>query len=114
MALVIGSDRRRAETSTRHSDTPRKRRVALALWVIWAVVVWNAVFDYTIVEAGNRYVVAATAGAYRRAYVGMDDWMAPAVRSGLRRATAASAAIVLVGVAGFRAAAARRTRSTSA
>jgi hypothetical protein len=85
----------------------RERRLALALWIAWAVVVWNVVFDWAIVEAGNRYVVAATAGAYRGAYVRMDDWMAPAVRIGTCRATAASAAILLVGVAAFRVAAPR-------
>jgi hypothetical protein len=79
-------------------------RLARALCVVWAVVVWNVVFDRVIVVAGRRYVAAAGAAAADRAAppLNMDDWMRPAVRRGLVVATAAAGAIVVVGFAATR------------
>ena len=37
------------------------RRLALALWIAWAVVVWNVVFDQSVVLAGRDYIQAALA-----------------------------------------------------
>ena len=39
----------------------RDARIAVALWIVWIVVVWNVVFDRIIVVAGRRYVHAAAA-----------------------------------------------------
>ena len=79
--------------------------MAAALWVAWAVVVWNVVFDRVIVVAGRSYVHAASLAAARGGpYARMDDWMRPAVRQGLWYATAAAAAILLVGFIALRAA----------
>jgi hypothetical protein len=77
----------------------RARRIARVLWVAWAIVVWNVVFDRVIVVAGRQYVVAATAAARMGGpYARMDDWMRPAVTRGLWTATAAGAAVLLVGL----------------
>ena len=85
------------------SPTSRSVRIAAALWVAWAIVVWNVVFDQVIVLAGRRYIVAAIgraqgAGPYAR----IDDWMHPAVTRGVWLATAAAAAILLIGFVSVR------------
>jgi hypothetical protein len=76
-------------------------RLARALWIVWAVVVWNVVFDRVIVVAGRSYIAAA----YRAAADDpsarpptMDDWMEPAVTRGLWIATAAAGAILVTGL----------------
>ena len=43
------------------------RRIARALWIAWALVVWNVVFDRVIVVAGRAYILAAEAVARQRA-----------------------------------------------
>jgi hypothetical protein len=89
-------------------------RIARALWIAWAVVVWNVVFDRVIVVAGRRYVVAAelaanATGPVARAYVSAGEWMRPAVSRGLWIATASATLILLVGLLSVRAAGARST-----
>jgi hypothetical protein len=69
-------------------------RLARTLWIVWAVIVWNVVFDHIIVMAGRRVVTAAGLAAD----VAIDDFMRPALSRGLWVATAASAAIVIVGL----------------
>src|SRR5689334_17421308 len=77
-------------------------RLARALWIAWAVIVWNVVFDHVIVVAGRGYIVAAqTAGAPR---ANMDRFMRPAVSRGFWIASAAAGAILVAGLAGVRAA----------
>jgi len=83
----------------------RAVRVAAGLWIAWAVVAWNVVFDHVIVMAGRAYLSAAVhaargAGPYAR----MDDWMRPAVTRGLWIASLSALALVVVGLAGVRAA----------
>jgi hypothetical protein len=81
------------------------RRIALMLWITWAIAVWNVVFDYVIVVAGREYLAAAIAASHAAGpYPRMDDWMRPAVTRGLWMATAASAAILVVGLTAIRAA----------
>ena len=41
-------------------------RLARALWIAWAIVVWNVVFDRVIVVAGRSYVAAAVPRRRRR------------------------------------------------
>ena len=78
-------------------------RLALALWVVWALVVWNVVFDHVIVVAGRDYLTAATAAASRGGpYLRIDDWMQPAVSRGFREASASAAAILAVGIVSVR------------
>ena len=81
----------------------RGRRIAQALWIVWAILAWNVVFDHVIVVAGRAYIRAAvlaarSAGPYAR----MDDWMRPAVTRGLWIATASSMLILVVGFAAIR------------
>jgi ABC-type dipeptide/oligopeptide/nickel transport system permease subunit len=72
-------------------------RLALALWIAWAVLVWNVVFDQVIVLAGREYIQAALA-AGAGPFVNMDDWLRPAVARGLWLASGAAGAILLTGV----------------
>ena len=80
----------------------RAARIARVLWIAWAVVVWNVVFDHTIVTAGRAYIYAATHDAGRAGPVRMDDWMRPAVTRGLWRATAAGGAVLVTGLLSVR------------
>ena len=87
----------------------RAARLATALWVAWAVVVWNVVFDRVIVVAGRRYLNAAgIAAGGSGAYARIDDWMRPAVTRALWTATAAGAAILVIGLVSVRLAARHR------
>ena len=87
----------------------RARRIAQALWIVWAVVVWNVVFDHVIVVAGREYLTAAATAAHGAGpYARMDDWMRPAIARGLWIATSASTLILLLGFAAI-----RRASSTS-
>ncbi|HUC75896.1 MAG TPA: hypothetical protein VMS04_11425 [Vicinamibacterales bacterium] len=98
-------------------------RIALLLWLAWAVIVWNVVFDHVIVVAGREYIAAAQAhatsgdpaqltgggerapGANPSGYENMDSWMRPAVARGLWIASSCSAAILCAGYLLVRAAA---------
>jgi len=71
-------------------------RLARALWIAWAVVVWNVVFDFVIVAAGRDVVHASGLAAGR--VVNIDEFMRPAVTHGLWIATLAAAVIVAVGL----------------
>jgi hypothetical protein len=83
--------------------TPHAARVAAALWIVLAVIVWNAVFDYQIVVAGRLYVHAAAAAAQAGStYARVDDWIRPAITRGLWLASAAAGAILLAGFLGVR------------
>jgi hypothetical protein len=78
------------------------------LWVVWAVIVWNVVFDQVIVVAGRRYLQAAASAAQAGGpYARIDDWMRPAVAGGLWMASAAAGAILIFGWFGVRFAAVR-------
>ena len=81
----------------------RAARLARVLWVAWAVVVWNVVFDHELVVAGRRYLHAAALAAQAgEAYARIDDWMRPAVARGLWVASAWAAVILLTGLFGVR------------
>src|SRR5262245_38709687 len=74
-------------------------RIARALWLVWAIILWNVVFDHAIEAAGKRYVTAATVAATRpRRYARMDQWMRPAVTRGLWMATAVSGRTLAAGL----------------
>jgi len=75
-------------------------RIARALWIAWALVVWNVVFDHVIVVAGRSYIAAARRAAVTAgSFANMDDWMGPAVSRGFWIATAAAAFVLLTGLA---------------
>jgi hypothetical protein len=89
--------REESDTSDTLRRSRRRARIACALWIAWAVVVWNVVFDYIIVMAGRR-VVAAAGMAAAIVPLNIDEFMRPALARGLWIATAAAAAIVIVGL----------------
>ena len=80
----------------------RAARIARALWIIWAVIVWNVVLDHVIVVAGRRYIAAAETAGVPRA--NMDAFMRPAVARGLWLASAAGGIVLAVGLVAVRAA----------
>jgi hypothetical protein len=85
-------------------------RLARMLFVAWAVIVWNVVFDHVIVAAGRNYIHSATIAASSPdtpVYLRMDDWMRPAVSRGLSMATSAAVAILVTGLLAVRFAANR-------
>jgi hypothetical protein len=87
-------------------------RVARALWIAWAVILWNVVFDHVIVVAGRSYIAAAGRAAASPAgpFANMDDWMRPAVTRGFWIATAAGAAVLFTGLAAVHRAARNQQR----
>jgi hypothetical protein len=88
-------------------------RIARALWIVWAVIVWNVVFDHVIVVAGRQYIAAAERAAdsttLPHRYENMDTWMRPAVTRGLWIASASAGAILAAGLILARAAGARHS-----
>ena len=81
----------------------RARRIAHWLWIAWAVIVWNVVFDHVIVVAGREYLAAAGAAATAGGpYVRMNEWMQPAIARGLWIASVAAGGILLIGLVGVR------------
>jgi hypothetical protein len=80
----------------------RARLLALGLWLVLAIVVWNSVFDEAVNEAAHRYIAAAReASQAGRPLVSMDAIMRPAIVHGAWVATAWGLLIAAVGVAGF-------------
>jgi hypothetical protein len=73
----------------------RAARVARALWIVWAVLVWNVVFDHVIVVAGRNAIAAAGRAVNG---INIDDFMRPAIPRGLWVATLAASAILIVGL----------------
>ena len=78
-------------------------RLAAWLWVVWAFVVWNLVFDRVIIEAGRDYVrlaVAASEGG--GPYAKIEDTMRPARARALWLATGSAGVILVVGFVALR------------
>jgi hypothetical protein len=83
--------------------TRNRRRVAAWLWIVWAFVAWNLVFDLVIIEAGRQYVgVARAAAAGRGPYALIEDTMRPARSRALWLATASAGLILVVGLAALK------------
>ena len=80
--------------------TVSRRRVAAWLWFAFAFLVWNAVFDQVIIDAGRHYVEIATASAGANGpYLKIEDTMQPARSRALWLASASAGAILVVGFA---------------
>jgi hypothetical protein len=80
-------------------EPARAARLARILWIVWAIVVWNVVFDRVVVLAGREFVYSAAmserqSGTFLRAA----DWMRPAIAHGLLVATGAASLILIVGL----------------
>ncbi len=75
-----------------------RRRVAIWLWVAFAFIVWNAIFDQVIIDAGRHYVEIATASAESNGpYLKIEDTMHPARVRAFWLATGSAGAILAVG-----------------
>jgi hypothetical protein len=80
-------------------EPARAARLARILWVVWALVVWNVVFDRVLVLAGREFVHTAAVSARESGrFLYATEWMRPAIAHGLILATAAAAAILIVGL----------------
>ena len=85
--------------------------VAVALWLLFAAVVWNVIFDRLIVLAGRRYSHDAYV-LYRSTgrYLLINDVMRPAIARAVRVASVAAGTIAVVAMIAIRfAARARRS-----
>ena len=82
--------------------------VASVLWLVFAFVVWNVIFDRIIVLAGRRYAHDATV-LYRTTgqYLLIDGVMRPAVAYGVKVASVVAGAIVVAALLLIRVAALR-------
>jgi len=82
--------------------------LAVALWLLFAFVVWNVIFDRVIVLAGRRYSHDAVE-LYRTTgrYLLIDDVMRPAVSYGVRLASAVAGTITVLALIAIRLAASR-------
>ena len=108
--MLLRSARRRIAALRQPGPSARLARV---LWIAWAVVVWNVVFDRVIVVAGRSYIVAATrhtAADPTWPPLNMDDWMVPAVNRALTVATAAAVVVLVTGLAAVAVASRRQLR----
>jgi hypothetical protein len=77
----------------------RTARTARLLWIIFAFLAWNVVFDRVLVLEGRRYVhAAATAARESRPYVLVDPWMRAAQRRAVWTASAVGGGILVVGL----------------
>jgi len=89
--------------------TINRPRLAAWLWVLWAFVVWNLVFDRVIIEAGRDYVGLAIATSQAGGpYARIEDTMRPARSRALWLASASAAVILGVGFVALRRANRRR------
>ena len=70
--------------------------IARALWIAWAIIVWNVVFDHVIVVAGRNVLRAA--GTAATTALNIDAFMRPAVTQALWIATISASAILLIGL----------------
>ena len=77
-------------------------RLAVFLWLLFAFVVWNVVFDRILVIEGRQYVYAAAVAASESApYVLAGPWMRAAQSRALWYATAAASGVLAIGVVGL-------------
>jgi hypothetical protein len=76
----------------------RARQLAVSLWILWAIVVWNVVFDRVLVLAGRQYVYTASVAARESGrYLRVGDSMGPAIARGVRLASASALGILAAG-----------------
>lgn len=80
----------------------RAVRVAVALWLTLAIVVWNVTFDRVIVEAGRAYIRAARESAKSGSYLKVGEWMDAAIVHGVWLASALSLGILAAGLIAIR------------
>jgi hypothetical protein len=58
----------------------RRQRIALAVWIVLAIALWNAIFEMMVVRGVKEYLVrAALYDAGRRPFTPIADVMNPAI-----------------------------------
>lgn len=83
--------------------TVNRGRAAVWLWMLFAFVVWNVVFDRVIINAGREYLDVATAASQGSgSYARIDDTMRPARSRAFWWATSSAMAILIAGTAAAR------------
>jgi hypothetical protein len=83
--------------------TLNRTRLAAWLWLVWAFVVWNLVFDRVIIEAGREYVrLAVEASQGSGPYAKIEDTMRPARTRALWLASSSAGVILVVGFVALR------------
>ena len=93
--------------------TGDQRRIVLAaaLWAVFALILWNVLFDYGVRTTASRYLVARSAYLHGRGpRVELASAMHAGIASSFRMATALASPCVIV--AGTLAAMARRKNNT--
>jgi hypothetical protein len=84
-------------------------RIATALWIAWAIVVWNVVFDRVLVLAGRRYVYAAYLSARdSNGFLNPGDAMRPAIVRGFWLASVSAGTLAAIGLVSVAALSRRR------
>ena len=76
----------------------RQAGLARVLWIVFAVVVWNVVFDRVLVLAAREYAYAAALAARDGVYLFAKDWMGSAVARGFWLASAGAGIILAAGL----------------
>lgn len=88
-----------------------RTQLAIALWIVFAFVAFNAFFDFLVVRAGREYLhAAAIAERQGHQHLLIADWMRPAVKRAFAYASVLGIAILVCGVAGFLLASRRQSR----
>ena len=85
-------------------------RLAVVLWLVLGIVVWNVIFDRVLVLAGRVYAWRAANVASGAGYLPIEDVMPDAIRHGVRVASFWAVLVAAIGLV-LVAVAARRTRS---
>jgi hypothetical protein len=95
------------------SADPDRARLAAALWLLLAFLVWHDRFDHEIRTAARRYLAAQHQYVLGRApFVPINATMGPAASSAALDATAWSALVAVIGLAAVTGAARRPTRGS--
>ena len=84
-------------------------RIAIALWLLFGLVVWNDVFDAAVLQGGLDYLTAQALhqqGAGPAATI--PGVMRPAIATGAGQATACGASVAAIGLLGVWIASRRR------
>ncbi len=85
----------------RPRPTPARRRLAAALWLVFALVAWNVLFDAAVKDGVSDYLNRQALHQQGRGpAVGIFDVMRPAVSRGALVASAWALPIAVVGVVG--------------
>jgi hypothetical protein len=79
-----------------------RTQLAIALWIVFAFVAFNALFDFLVVRAGRDYLhAAAIADRDGHQRLLLADWMRPAVKRAFAYASILGFAILASGFIGF-------------